>query len=122
LRQFEEAGVDQMIFVQQGGRNRHEDICESMELFAKSVLPGFKRRHAERAAKKQVELAPFIEAALKRKPRRAPLAEADIPTIVALGRQQAKQESVDGKTANFGRGSEMSVPLEDPLKRASVGG
>jgi alkanesulfonate monooxygenase SsuD/methylene tetrahydromethanopterin reductase-like flavin-dependent oxidoreductase (luciferase family) len=122
LRRFEDAGVDQMIFVQQGGRNRHEDICESMELFAKSVLPGFKRRHAERAAKKQAELAPFIAAALGRKPRIAPLAEADIPTIVALGRQQAKQESADGKTANFGRGSEMSVPLEDPLKRASAGG
>jgi alkanesulfonate monooxygenase SsuD/methylene tetrahydromethanopterin reductase-like flavin-dependent oxidoreductase (luciferase family) len=120
LRRFEEAGVDQMIFVQQGGRNRHEDICESMELFAKSVLPGFRRRHAERAAKKQAELEPFIEAALKRKLRMAPLAEADIPTIVALGRQQAKQESIDGKTANFGRGSEMSVPLEDPLKRASA--
>jgi alkanesulfonate monooxygenase SsuD/methylene tetrahydromethanopterin reductase-like flavin-dependent oxidoreductase (luciferase family) len=122
LRQFEEAGVDQMIFVQQGGKNRHEDICESMELFAKSVMPGFKRRHAERAARKQAELAPFIEAALRRKPRMAPLGEADIPTIVALGRQQAKQESVDGKTANFGRGSEMSVPLEDPLKQASAGG
>jgi alkanesulfonate monooxygenase SsuD/methylene tetrahydromethanopterin reductase-like flavin-dependent oxidoreductase (luciferase family) len=122
LRQFEEAGVDQMIFVQQGGRNRHEDICESMELFAKTVMPGFKRRHAERAAKKQAELAPFIEAALRRKQRRAPLPEADIPTIVALGRQLAKQESVDGRTANFGRGSEMSVPLEDPVKQASAGG
>jgi alkanesulfonate monooxygenase SsuD/methylene tetrahydromethanopterin reductase-like flavin-dependent oxidoreductase (luciferase family) len=121
LRKFEEAGVDQMIFVQQGGRNRHEDICESMELFAKSVLPGFQQRHAARAAKKQAELAPFIEAALERKPRTAPIAEVDIPTIVALGRQQARQESADGKTANFGRGSEMTVPLEDPVKQASAG-
>ena len=92
-----------------------------MELFAKSVMPGFKQRHAGRAARKQAELAPFIEAALRRKPRMTPLGEADIPTIVALGRQQAKQESVDGKTANFGRGSEMSVPLEDPLKQVSAG-
>jgi alkanesulfonate monooxygenase SsuD/methylene tetrahydromethanopterin reductase-like flavin-dependent oxidoreductase (luciferase family) len=121
LRRFEEAGVDQVIFVQQGGNNRHEHICESLELFAKSVLPGFKRRHAERAARKQAELAPFIEAALRRKPRMAPLAEADIPTIVALGRKQAREESLDGRTANFGRGSEMNVPLEDPLKQASAG-
>jgi alkanesulfonate monooxygenase SsuD/methylene tetrahydromethanopterin reductase-like flavin-dependent oxidoreductase (luciferase family) len=121
LRQFEEAGVDQVIFLQQGGKNRHDHICEALELFAKSVMPGFKQRHAERAARKQAELAPFIEAALKRKPRMSALAEADIPTIVALGRQQAKQESIDGKTANFGRGTEMSVPLEDPLKRASAG-
>ena len=121
LRRFEEAGVDQVIFVQQGGRNRHEHICQSLELFAKSVMPGFKRRHAERAGRKQAELEPFIQAALRRKPRMAPLGEAEIPTIVALGRQQAKQESADGKTANFGRGSEMSVPLEDPLKQVSAG-
>src|SRR5439155_973798 len=52
LRQFEEAGVDQVIFLQQGGNNRHEHICESLELFAKAVMPGFKQRHAERAASK----------------------------------------------------------------------
>ena len=40
----------------------------------------------------------------------------EIPSILALGQQQARQESADGKTANFGRGSEMQVPLEDPLK------
>ena len=120
LRRFEEAGVDQVIFVQQSGRNRHEHICESLELFAKSVMPGFKQRHAERTAKKQAELAPFIQAALRRKPRVVPPAERDIPTIVALGRQRAQQESLDGKTAPFGGGSEVTIPLEDPLKRASA--
>jgi alkanesulfonate monooxygenase SsuD/methylene tetrahydromethanopterin reductase-like flavin-dependent oxidoreductase (luciferase family) len=120
LRKFEEAGVDQVIFLQQGGNNKHEHICESLKLFAKSVLPGFQRRDAERAAKKQAQLKPFIEAALRRKPRMAALPETDIPTIVALGRQQARQESLDGETANFGRGTEMSVPLEDPRKRAGA--
>ncbi|HKH68478.1 MAG TPA: hypothetical protein VKA75_14020, partial [Reyranella sp.] len=33
LRRFEEAGVDQVIFVMQAGKNRHEHICESLELF-----------------------------------------------------------------------------------------
>ena len=28
------AGVDQVAFIQQGGRNRHEHICEALELFA----------------------------------------------------------------------------------------
>jgi len=116
LRQFEEAGVDQVIFVQQGGNNRHEHICESLELFAKAVMPGFKRRHAKREAAKQKELAPYIEQALARRKRRPALRDKAIPTIVALGGQQARQESVDGKTSNFGRGSEMQVPLEDPLK------
>ena len=31
---FQAAGVDQVIFLQQAGRNRHEHICESLELFA----------------------------------------------------------------------------------------
>ena len=34
LRRYEEAGVDQVIFVAQAGNNRHEHICESLELFA----------------------------------------------------------------------------------------
>ncbi len=33
LRRYEEAGVDQLIFVMQAGKNRHEHICESLELF-----------------------------------------------------------------------------------------
>ena len=36
--------MDQLIFVSQAGRNRHEDICESMELFAREVLPEFAER------------------------------------------------------------------------------
>jgi hypothetical protein len=119
MRRFEEAGLDQVIFLQQGGKNEHGHICASLELFAKAVMPAFKRRHAGREAKKNKELAPYIEAALARRQRRAGLGDADIPTIVALGGQQAKQESADGKSANFGRGSDMQVPLEDPLKRAS---
>jgi len=33
LRRFEEAGVDQVIFLQQAGRNRHPEICASLRLF-----------------------------------------------------------------------------------------
>ena len=65
---------------------------------------------------------PYVEAALKRKPRRAALNDNEIPTLVALGRQRAQAESVDGKTVNFGRGSEAVVPLEDPAKPARAGG
>ncbi len=116
MRRFEEAGLDQVIFLQQGGKNEHAHICASLELFAKAVMPAFKARHAAREKKKQKELAPYIERALARKQRRAALRDAEIPTIVALGQQRAQQESIDGKTANFGRGGEMQVPLEDPLE------
>jgi hypothetical protein len=122
MRLFEEAGVDQVVFIQQGGMNKHEHICTSLELFASSVMPAFKARHVEREAKKQAELAPYIAAALVRKPRRPALNDNEIPKLVALGRRIAQEESTDGKTANFGRGSEAAVPLEDPLKRAQGAG
>jgi alkanesulfonate monooxygenase SsuD/methylene tetrahydromethanopterin reductase-like flavin-dependent oxidoreductase (luciferase family) len=118
MRLFEEAGVDQVIFLQQGGMNRHEHICQALELFATCVMPAFKARQAAIDARKDAELAPYIAAALARKKIRPQLNDNEIPKLVALGRQIAQQESSDGKTANFGRGSEMVVPLEDPLKQA----
>jgi alkanesulfonate monooxygenase SsuD/methylene tetrahydromethanopterin reductase-like flavin-dependent oxidoreductase (luciferase family) len=85
LRQFEQNGVDQTIFIQQGGNNRHEHICESLELFAREVMPEFKERDAARQARKMEELAPYIAAAFERKKTMPPLAEGDIPTYEAYG-------------------------------------
>ena len=92
LRNFSEAGVDQVTFIQQGGRNRHEHICEALELFANDVMPEFKENEAERLAKKQEELAPYIEKAMARKERMKELADDEIPTIVALGRQITERD------------------------------
>ncbi len=74
LRGYEKAGVDQVIFVSQAGRNRHEDICESLELFATEVMPEFVERDAAADAAKERRLAPAVEAALARRdpPRPAP--------------------------------------------------
>jgi alkanesulfonate monooxygenase SsuD/methylene tetrahydromethanopterin reductase-like flavin-dependent oxidoreductase (luciferase family) len=83
LRSFQEAGIDQVIFLQQAGRNRHEDICSSLELFAREVMPGFKAEVEAREAKKAAELAPYVEAALKRKKWMRPLADHEIPVIPA---------------------------------------
>jgi alkanesulfonate monooxygenase SsuD/methylene tetrahydromethanopterin reductase-like flavin-dependent oxidoreductase (luciferase family) len=85
LRLFEDNGVDQTIFIQQGGNNRHEHICESLELFAREVMPEFKERDAARQARKMEALAPYIEAAFERKKAMPPLAERDIPTYEAYG-------------------------------------
>ncbi|GIW43630.1 MAG: luciferase [Candidatus Binatia bacterium] len=68
LEKFEEMGVDQVIFIQQGGRNRHEHICESLELFAERVLPDFKERHEQRVKQKAEELAPYVEKAMAKVP------------------------------------------------------
>lgn len=81
--EFESVGVDQIIFLQQAGRNRHEMICEALELFAARVLPEFKAKVAEREARKARELAPYIEAALRRKKFRPSLAEHEVPVVVA---------------------------------------
>ncbi|MCZ6785177.1 MAG: LLM class flavin-dependent oxidoreductase [Proteobacteria bacterium] len=112
LRKFEACDVDQVIFIQQGGRNRHEHICESLELFAEKVMPEFVARHAEKARKKQQELAPYIEQALARKQWMRPLEDDEIPELVALGRQIV-QEMKEGDTAAT-RASGIGVPLEDP--------
>ncbi len=83
LRSFEAAGVDQVIFLQQAGKNRHAEICASLELFGAELLPEFAAERDERAARKARELAPFVEAALARKPRMQPLADDEIPVVRA---------------------------------------
>jgi alkanesulfonate monooxygenase SsuD/methylene tetrahydromethanopterin reductase-like flavin-dependent oxidoreductase (luciferase family) len=47
LRRFEASHVDQIILLNQAGKNTHEHICESLELFAKEVMPEFTGHEAE---------------------------------------------------------------------------
>ena len=41
LRRFQTSNIDQVILLNQAGKNAHEHICESLELFAKEVMPEF---------------------------------------------------------------------------------
>ena len=74
VRAYEAAGVDQLIFVSQAGRNRHEHICESLELFAREVMPEFRDRAESIDEAKARRLAPAVADALARRapPRAAP--------------------------------------------------
>jgi alkanesulfonate monooxygenase SsuD/methylene tetrahydromethanopterin reductase-like flavin-dependent oxidoreductase (luciferase family) len=74
IRGYEEAGVDQLIFVSQCGKNQHEHICESLELFAREVMPEFHERAPGIEKAKAEKLAPFVEKALA---RRDPARELD---------------------------------------------
>jgi alkanesulfonate monooxygenase SsuD/methylene tetrahydromethanopterin reductase-like flavin-dependent oxidoreductase (luciferase family)/putative sterol carrier protein len=74
VERYREAGVDQVIFVQQAGPNKHEDVCESLELFGKKVLPRFTDGREEAEAAKRERLAEACERALA---RRAPARTAD---------------------------------------------
>lgn len=97
-RRFEEAGVDQLIFVMQAGNNQHEHICESLELFGKEVLPEFKDRDDAAVAAKAKRLEPVIEQAMARKTDDAPKLPEDysfpaIPLrmIEASGNEEGKK-------------------------------
>lgn len=89
IREFQDAGVDQIIFLQQGGKNRHDHICESLELFGRAVLPEFAADRDEREAQKARELAPYLEAALARKNRMRPLNDDEIPIVMASRERDA---------------------------------
>jgi len=85
LRQYEAAGIDQVIFVSQAGRNQHQHICESMEIFAQEVMPEFAQRHPEREAEKTARLEKSIATALQRRPtpRRADSGYTIIPPMLS---------------------------------------
>jgi alkanesulfonate monooxygenase SsuD/methylene tetrahydromethanopterin reductase-like flavin-dependent oxidoreductase (luciferase family) len=57
LRDFEATGVDQVILLAQAGRTAHADICRSLELFAREVMPEFHAREAQHARWKADVLA-----------------------------------------------------------------
>ena len=61
LREFENTGVDQVILLAQAGRTPHADICASLELFAREVMPEFHAREGEHARWKADVLAGRID-------------------------------------------------------------
>ena len=116
LLEYEKAGVDQVIFIQQGGRNRHEHICESLELFAEEVLPEFRERDAFQLRVKSERLAPFMEKAERRIRGVEPMEQ--IPEVESypvlmekLGMSSDDQRRGDGDILSSLLGSE---PVEQP--------
>ena len=112
LEALEAAGVDQVVFVQQAGNNRHEHICQSLELFAEQLMPAFRERHATHQQRKAERLAPSIESALQRVPalprvESAPPLDAYPVLAARAGLAEEPQRPADGDnivTAIAGRG------------------
>ena len=119
LRRFRDAGVDQLTFIQQGGRNRHEHICESLELFANEVMPEFAQGEAERERHKLESLAPYLEQAMGRKAFMQELADDEIPELHALGRQLTDQgmEGADPEEAWLRMRADRLVELKRATRR-----
>ena len=68
LRRYEACGVDQVILSCSAGRNRHEHVMETLDLFGREVMPEFAEREPDRERAKQDRLAPIVAAAMDRKP------------------------------------------------------
>src|SRR2546423_8995606 len=67
VERFERSGVDQVIFALQTGHTKHEHIVESLELFAKRVMPPFAERADEVDAARRERLARACARAVKRR-------------------------------------------------------
>jgi alkanesulfonate monooxygenase SsuD/methylene tetrahydromethanopterin reductase-like flavin-dependent oxidoreductase (luciferase family) len=95
VRRYESVGVDQLVFVMQAGANRHEHICEAIELFGHEVLPEFAEQ-AEAVEREKLErLGPAIERALSRRDpaREAPAGYTiDEPAEVERARRARKPQ------------------------------
>jgi alkanesulfonate monooxygenase SsuD/methylene tetrahydromethanopterin reductase-like flavin-dependent oxidoreductase (luciferase family) len=73
LDRYRAAGVDQVILVSQSGHNRHEHICESLELLGAEVVPHVAEDADAEDARRRERLAEHCERALLRRPTpRAP--------------------------------------------------
>jgi alkanesulfonate monooxygenase SsuD/methylene tetrahydromethanopterin reductase-like flavin-dependent oxidoreductase (luciferase family) len=109
VRRYEAAGIDQITFILQAGRTRHEHICESLELFAAEVMPEFTEGRDEREAAKAERLAPAVEAALA---RREPPSVLSTPYVI--------DEHAELAAARRGRGP--ALPGRDEVLSAVVDG
>ncbi len=119
LKRYEDVGMDQIIFVQQVGRNRHDHICESLELFSQTLLGEFKERELARQIRKQRELQPFIDAALERKERMPAIDPADIPVVTSAGlrrQEEGANDTTGGAFVDKTRGGAIPIPHADPRK------
>jgi len=61
LARFETSHIDQVILLNQAGKNSHEHICESLELFAREVMPEFQSHEPAHQAWKQKVMSREIE-------------------------------------------------------------
>jgi len=84
FRRYEQAGVDQLLLYSQVGRNDHEHICESLELFAREVMPEFVERDERHREEKAERLAPSVEKALARKRDKHDRATGNVDPDVAV--------------------------------------
>jgi alkanesulfonate monooxygenase SsuD/methylene tetrahydromethanopterin reductase-like flavin-dependent oxidoreductase (luciferase family) len=112
VRRYRAVGVDQIVFVLQAGPNKHEHVCESLELFAKKVMPEFEAGREQAEAEKATRLEPAVEAALGRRepPREAPVAYViDEAADVERARRSGRPASLRARAKDLAREARGSL-------------
>ena len=114
LARYERAGIDQVMFIQQSGTNRHEHICESLEVFADRVMPEFKARDEVREAEKRRELAPLSKPHWPGSPRwrRSTMPRSRVSRLSAARRPHPSSIPTAGGA--------IPIPTQDPLATREV--
>jgi alkanesulfonate monooxygenase SsuD/methylene tetrahydromethanopterin reductase-like flavin-dependent oxidoreductase (luciferase family) len=119
IERYEAAGVDQVIFVSQAGTNRHEHICESLELFAEEVMPRFAERAEPRERGKAERLAAAVERALA---RRAPPRTTDADYVVRPDGEPSPAPAAAPASVSGDRGGGERLSGAQLLARAGEAG
>jgi alkanesulfonate monooxygenase SsuD/methylene tetrahydromethanopterin reductase-like flavin-dependent oxidoreductase (luciferase family) len=114
VRRYDKVGVDQVIFILQAGKSRHEHICESLELFANEVMPEFVEGRPEREAAKAGRLAGAVEAALA---RRAPAHTLSTPYLID---EQAELASAARRSGTAPSASDLRAAATAAAKRGAT--
>jgi alkanesulfonate monooxygenase SsuD/methylene tetrahydromethanopterin reductase-like flavin-dependent oxidoreductase (luciferase family) len=118
LRRYEECGVDEVILACSAGRNRHEHVMETLDLFAGAVMPEFAERDQRQREEKEQRLGPVIDAVLARKPAgdHPPLdADYEIPAYPRLDADRQASDKfhrwLDDYAAKIAAGEDVSKRL-----------
>ncbi len=120
LEIMEDAGVDQVVFIQQAGANLHEDICESLELFAERVLPDFKARDAAQVAKKSERFAEATERAEGRKSALTSLNEIPIVDSYPVLKQKLEEKTEETNNEMSEDGEKFLLSIEGGRRTTEV--
>jgi hypothetical protein len=90
LRKFQSSNIDQVVLLNQAGKNTHEHICESLELFAKEVMPEFQQAHPkllqwkQQVLNREIDLEEIDTAAFKER-YGGNMAKIDVAKLAATG-------------------------------------
>ncbi|MBV7335243.1 LLM class flavin-dependent oxidoreductase [Chloroflexi bacterium TSY] len=120
LEMLEEAGVDQVVFIQQAGNNQQAHILESLEIFGEQILPAFKQRDARYQEEKAERLASDIQNALSKIAPLPTVTSEDVDSYPVLAKKLAPPEETMVEHTSNGQ-TAPGESLGDDVESAILG-